>query len=149
MVTVKPLCLDCRDEELAAVRVRAGVGHGDVAGTAVLDIEVLVRERSAVDRFAAPSVLVREIAALDHEVGDDAVERCALVAELFARRRADALVAEAEVTEILCRLRDCFAEEADLDAAGGCAANRNVEVDCAGDLRIAETQGKQEKHLVM
>ena len=39
------------DEELGAVGVAAGVGHGEEAGRLVLDGEVLVRELGAVDRL--------------------------------------------------------------------------------------------------
>ncbi len=54
--------------------------------------EVLVRELHAVDGLAAGAVAVGEVATLAHEVGDDAVEGGALVAQGLAGL-ADALLA--------------------------------------------------------
>ena len=62
---------------VAPVGSRAGVGHGQVAGAVVLDLEVLVREASAVDALAANASAVGEITALDHELGNHAVEGAA------------------------------------------------------------------------
>lgn len=75
------------DEELAAVRVGPGVGHGQDAGAGVLELRRLggggggggwyqgdlVLEFLAVDGGAAAAGAGR-VAALDHEGGDDAVE---------------------------------------------------------------------------
>ena len=40
----------------------------------MLQLKVLVGKLLAIDRPSAGSVAVREVAALDHEVGDDAVK---------------------------------------------------------------------------
>ena len=85
------------DEELAPVRVRAGVRHGQRAEAAVDEVKILVRELLAVDRLAARAVLIGKIAALAHEAGDDAVEGRALVAEALGTR--------AELLEVLAGLR--------------------------------------------
>ena len=50
------------------------------------NLEVLVLEFSPVDALATPSVMHREIASLNHEVRDDAVEAAALELELLALR---------------------------------------------------------------
>ena len=47
----------------------------------MLDGEALVRELLAVDGLTAATVTVGEVAALEHELGDDAVEDGALVVE--------------------------------------------------------------------
>lgn len=47
----------------------------------MLQLEVLVGELLAIDALAAGAVVVREVAALQHEVGDNAMERAAFVAE--------------------------------------------------------------------
>ena len=80
-------------EELAAIGVLAGVGHGQQTLLGVLELEVLVGELVAVDALAAAAVAGREVATLDHEVLDDAVEARALVAEalLAGGQRAEVL----------------------------------------------------------
>lgn len=80
VTVVQPRSFDSRDEELRAVGVGSGVGHAHDAGSGVLEGEVLVLKLVAVDRLAASAIVVGEIAALAHEVGDDAVECGALVA---------------------------------------------------------------------
>lgn len=52
------------DEELGAVGVGPGVGHGQDARPGVLQLEVLVRKLVAVDRLPSGSVVVGEVAAL-------------------------------------------------------------------------------------
>ncbi len=71
------------DEELRAVRVRAGVGHRQRAADDLVVVE-LVLERVA--RAAGAGAL--RAAALDHEVADDPVERQAVV-EALAGQRAE------------------------------------------------------------
>ena len=53
VLAVEPGRLRRRDEELRALRVGAGVGHGEQPRLAVLDREVLVGEPAAVDTLAA------------------------------------------------------------------------------------------------
>lgn len=62
-------------------------------------------------------------------LGDDAVEGRALVGQRFAAGRADALLAGAQGAEVLDGLRDGLAIEAHDDAAGGLAADVDVEED--------------------
>ena len=57
------------------------LGHGECARSGVLELEILVGELLAVDGLASGAVAVGEVAALDHEVLDDAVKLRALVAE--------------------------------------------------------------------
>ena len=68
-------------EELGAVGVGAGVGHGEVTGSSVLAVEVLIGELLAVDGFSTGSVETGEVTALGHEAGDDSVEGAALEVE--------------------------------------------------------------------
>lgn len=68
MFVIQPRRRRAGDEELAAVRVRAGVGHGEYSRAGVFDGERFVRERLVVvDARAARAVGVEEVAALDHE----------------------------------------------------------------------------------
>ena len=64
----------------------------------VLQAEVLVLKLVAVDGLPSGTISSGEVASLTHEVGDDAVEAGALVAE--------ALLAGAEGTEVLSSLGD-------------------------------------------
>jgi len=80
----------------------------------VLEDEVLVGKLVAVDGLATGAVVVGEVTALAHEVGDDTVERAALVAK--------ALLAGAEGTEVLGGLGDDVSTELHDDAASLSAA---------------------------
>jgi hypothetical protein len=114
------------DEELGAVGVGAGVGHGEHPGARVLADELLVGELLAVDGLAAGAVAVGEVAALAHEVGDDAVEGGALVVERLAPP-AHALLARAEGAEVLGGAGDLVGVQLHHDAAGRGAADGHVE----------------------
>lgn len=96
MTIVQPRGLDRGDEELASVGIGAAVGHRQNARAGVPKLEILVGELGSVDGFAAGSVARGEVAALAHEVGDDAVESGSLVSE--------ALLAGAQGPEIFSSL---------------------------------------------
>ena len=70
------------DEELGAVGIGAGIGHGEDASTVVLEGE----RASFVVKFVAGAAgaCASWVATLGHEVADDAVEGCAVV-EALAR----------------------------------------------------------------
>jgi hypothetical protein len=109
VASVEPRGNDGGDEELGAVGVGAGVGHGEQTGLVVLQGEVLVGELLTVDGLATSAVATGEVTTLKHEVRDDSVEGRALVAET--------LLASAESTEVLGGLGDLFVEEVEVDAA--------------------------------
>lgn len=62
----------------------------------MLECEVLVRESASVNRLAAGAVSASNVAALEHEVGDHAVEGRALIGETGLPR--------SDLTEVLCTL---------------------------------------------
>jgi len=62
-----------RNKELAAVRPWPRIGHAEIKGCLVLELEVLVLKLGAVYGLATATVEIREIPALDHELGNDAV----------------------------------------------------------------------------
>src|SRR3954468_14743793 len=101
------------DEELAAVRVRAGVRHRERAAHDLVVVE-LVLERVARAAAAGPG----RVAALDHEVLDHAVEDHAVVE-----------VVAGELLEVLDGLGGVLVEQLDRDVAvvgvhDRCAAHR-------------------------
>lgn len=68
-----------RDEELAAVRILASIGHGQRSFAFVLERwNDLILELAAVDRFSTAAG-TGGVAALNHEAFDDAVEDYAIV----------------------------------------------------------------------
>src|SRR3954454_9632766 len=87
------------DEELAAVRVRTGVGHRERAADDLVTVDLVLERVAGAARPGA-----ERAAALDHEVLDHAVEADAVV-EAVGR----------ELAEVLDRLRRVVVEELDLD----------------------------------
>lgn len=74
MLAVQPLGRRQRDEKLRPIRIGPRVGHRQDAGTAVLQIRMdFVGKLAAIDGGAAAPGAGR-IAALDHEIADDAME---------------------------------------------------------------------------
>ena len=114
------------EEELGAVRVGASIGHGEDASASVLVDEVLVIESAAIDGLATSSVTSCEVAALGHEVGDDAMELASLEVELLSRL-ADSLLSSAEGSEVLSGLGGVFGVEVDDKSADGLATDGHVE----------------------
>lgn len=98
VLAIEPGSLDGSDEELRAVSVGAGVGHGQETRTSVLVDKVLVGKLLAIDGFATSAIAAREVTSLKHKLRDYTVETGSLVAE--------ALLAGAEGTEVLDSLGD-------------------------------------------
>ena len=104
---------------LAAVGVGARVGHGEQAGCVVLELEVLVRKLLAVDALTAGAVVVGEVAPLQHEPGDDAVEARPLEPE--------ALLFGAQQPEVARGFRHHVVKKLEDDAAGGLSSDGHLE----------------------
>lgn len=110
---VQPSGLDGTDEELRTVGVGTSVGHGQNTGTGMLQGEVFISKLVAIDGFATGAIVICEIATLAHKVGNDTMERRALVTET--------LFTGAESTEILSGLWHNIATE---------LQNKNTHVMC-------------------
>jgi hypothetical protein len=128
VLAVEPRGRDGADEELGAVGVGPGVGHGEHTGGGVLAHELLVGELLAVDGLAAGAVPAGEVAALAHELGDDAVEGGALVVERLPGL-AHALLARAQRAEVLRGLGHLVGVQLHHDPARRGAADGHVEED--------------------
>jgi hypothetical protein len=102
MLSIQERRWGTRNEELTPVCIRARVGHGEQEGRVVLVCEILVRKAlgvlERVDGGRAGAVGVQEVAALDHEGFDDAVEFGVLVA--LQRRGRCGAIANAELAEV-------------------------------------------------
>jgi len=105
VLAIQPGGLLSADEELGSVGVGTGVGHGEDTGAGVLQGEVLVLELLAVDGLTTGTVAGSEVTTLEHELGDDAVERSTLEVEGLAAA-ASALLTSAERAEVLSGLGD-------------------------------------------
>ena len=53
-----------RHRHLASISVRAGVGHAELAGLGMAELEVLIRKLVSVDGFTASSIALGEISTL-------------------------------------------------------------------------------------
>jgi len=110
MSAVEPISLSSGDEELGAVGVGASVGHGQKELLVVLQLEVLIGELLAVNGLATGAVAAGKVTTLEHETGNDAVERRALVTE--------SLLASAESAEVLSGLGHHAVVEVEIDDPG-------------------------------
>ena len=117
--------VDEGDEELRSVGVLSSVGHGEEAWGVVLVDEVLIVELGAIDGLATGAVSSGEIATLGHELGNDSVERAALVVEGLAGL-ADTLLTGAETSEILGG-DGGVSEELEHNALSGLSTNGDIE----------------------
>ena len=90
--------------------------------------EILIRKLRPVDGLPAGAVAGGEIAALAHELRDDAVETGAFVVQRLAAA-PDAFLAGAEGAEILGGAGSGVGVELHHDPAGGLAADGHVEED--------------------
>ena len=120
VLAIQPSGLDGADEELGAVGVGAGIGHGEDSGASVLQGEVLISELLAVDGLATGTVAASEVTSLEHELGDDAVEGGAGITE--------ALLASAESAEVLSGLGGNIGAELHDNATHGLVVVGDIEV---------------------
>ena len=82
VLVVEPASLGQRDVELGVVGVGSVVGHGDPAGAAVAQDELLVVEALAEDAATAAAVTDRDVSHLKDEVRHDTMHGGVLVVQL-------------------------------------------------------------------
>ena len=83
MFAVQPRGCCGSEEKLGAIGAGASVGHAEYAGLGMFELKVLISKFSAVDGFSSGTIAVGKIAALTHEVGNDAVECRTLIVQGF------------------------------------------------------------------
>jgi len=107
------------DEELGAVGILSGIGHGEDAGLGVLEFEVLVIELIAINGLATSTVALGKVTTLKHEVRDNAMESRARIAIAF--------FASAELFEVIRGVGNDVLEKMEIDAAGRLAVDIHIE----------------------
>lgn len=110
VLAIQPLGDNGGDEELGAVGVWSGVGHGQKSWLGVLLLEVLIGELLTVDGLSTSAVTTGEITSLKHELWDDSVESRASVSETF--------LTSAESTEVLGGLWYYIIIKKEVDTSG-------------------------------
>merc|ERR1719188_1873876 len=124
MLVVKPVALVASNEKLTPVGVGSTVSHRKQTRLVVLENKVFVWKSLPEDTQAARTVSLHKIAALDHEVLNDAMERAVLVPD---RHLVELELPGAQLPEVLRGLRHDVAEELHLDATNRMAPDRDVE----------------------
>ena len=102
-----------QNKKLRPVRVRPAVGHAQQTSSIVAHLTRFIRKLAARPTLAARAVSPRKVAALGHEVGNDAVERCGSVASLSLGEGGlgIAALARAEHPKVLGRFWDLVGEQ--------------------------------------
>jgi len=119
--TIEPRCNDGGDEELRSVGVLSSVGHGEETRLGVLQLEVLVSELLAVDGLSTGSIVLGEVTTLQHELGDDTMERAAFVSK--------SVLTGGEFTEVPGSLGNNIVIEPEDDATGGLVVDCDIKED--------------------
>jgi len=119
VLSIKPLGLDCAEEELRTVGVGSAVGHGQDSGAFMLQLEVFVTELLAEDALTTGTVLVGEVTSLAHELGNDSVEWRSLVTDTF--------LTGAESSEVFTGLGDNVITKFHNDATKRLAIGSDIE----------------------
>ena len=135
MTTIKPRCLNSSNEELRSVCVGSRVGHGQVHGSFMLELEILIVKLGPVDGFSSTSIKISKITSLDHEIGNDSMEDGALEMKWLSRF-SDSLRTGAQGTKVLGSLGDVISKQSQNDASLLTTFNFNIEKDFAGDFDL-------------
>jgi hypothetical protein len=135
MTTIKPRCLNSSNKELRSVGVGSRVGHGQVHGSFMLQLEILIVKLAPVDRFSSTSIKIGEITSLNHEIGNDSVEDGSLEMKRLSRF-SNSLLTGAQGPKVLGSLGDVLSEQSQDDASLLTAFNFNIEKDFAGDFDL-------------
>jgi len=114
------------DEKLGSIGVFTSVGHGQPAGTVMLELEVFVSEAFAINGASTSTISTGEISSLDHEILDNAMEFGSLVP--FTCGLLSQLV------KVIHSPGNSLAKESNFDIANGLSSNLQAEGDSVGHL---------------
>jgi len=123
------------DEELRAVGVGTGVGHGQQEWSVVLEGKVLISKLVAVDGLPTSAITTGEITTLQHKVGNDSVKDGILEVKRLAGS-ASALLASAQGAEVLSSLGGKVVSQDELDGTSGLTTDGNIEENLVAGLRV-------------
>ena len=124
MLSIEPRRLFESHEELGAIRIWSGVGHGKESFNGMVQFEVLVREFLPIDGVSTSSIEVSVVSALSHEARDDSVEDRANV-PLFNAIGGLLVVVDTEFEEIIGSLGYSVTEESDSNVVLGLSVYSN------------------------
>ena len=110
MLAVKPGRFNGGDEKLGTIGVWTGIGHGQRSWPQMLADEIFIGKGAAIDRFAAGTIGVGDIAALEHELGNNAMKDAPLKPEAFFMGD--------QLAEILRCFRDHIGKQLHYDPTG-------------------------------
>mmetsp|Transcript_898 Transcript_898/g.1859 ORF Transcript_898/g.1859 Transcript_898/m.1859 type:complete len:303 (+) Transcript_898:284-1192(+) len=91
------------NEELAAVRSRASIGHGELSSLGMLNLEIFIRKFLSINRFPTGTIGIGKVSTLNHKVLNYAMEGRSLIMERLSRNSI-ALLSRAECSKVL----SCF-----------------------------------------
>jgi len=128
VLSIEPRAFNESQEELRAVGVGTGIGHGQKTRSGVLNIEVFILEFSTIDGFTTSTVASSEITTLSHELGDDSVENVVQEVKGLATL-AFTLFTSAESSEVFSSLGDLVSEEFEFEPANSFTLDADVEID--------------------
>jgi len=126
MLPIQPSGLDGAQKELGSVGVRSSVSHGQDARSGVRELKVLISELGSVDGLSSSSVSSGGVSSLTHKLRDHTVKGRSLEVKRLSRL-SHTLLASAEASEVLGRLRDDICSQLHGNPAGVLAADGHVE----------------------
>ena len=141
VTTVEPASLGSCDEKLTSICSRSGISHWQTEWF-VSKFEVFIFETSSIDRLSSSSISSCEISSLDHEVGNDSMERTSCVFECSA---VVFDVSLAKSDKVLNSFRNSGSEHIYDDVSWCCTSNINRECNLVCDFFLNKSESTLSK----
>ena len=134
--TVEVRCCRRRNVPLRPVRIAPCVRHAQQPWFVMFRLEALVGKVGPINGLATRPIGADKVATLDHQTGDDAVDRRALVVHWHPGQRVEPSLPRDQRTEVLGRLWQPVSPQLDLDALSsdlrlGCALRARADASMA------------------